>query len=217
MHYLLPIFPAFSLLVARTLPATGYSRSVFAPVALMVMATGAVLFFLPYYAQQLGFPAWMSKMEAWRGIAVMTVGAVLLLFRCADRLAEVWKMTLFSAFALTLIIYLAVMQNSGLAFDIRPMGQRLKALQEAGVPLAHNGDYAGQYQFVGRMVDEPEAVSRVEIAAWFKAHPDGKVIVYFWKRRTLEGFEPYYQQPYLDDIVAILGRESWPVPTPRAP
>lgn len=158
MHYLLPIFPTFALLVARTLPRDGENRQ-----------------------------------------------------------ADVWRMALFSAVAVVLVVYVAVIHRAGLAYDVRPLALRLKVLQDAGVPLAHAGDYPGQYQFLGRMVDEPEVVRKAKLGEWFMTHPSGKAVVYFDTGKTPSGFHPDYQQPYLNKNVAIVGRESWPAPTPRAP
>lgn len=158
MHYLLPIFPAFALMVARTLPQVSQN--------------------------------------------------------CLPR---VWRMALFSAAAVVLVVYGFVIHGAGLAYDVRPLAARLKTLQDAGIPLAHAGDYPGQYQFLGRMVDEPEVVKKSRLGEWFQAHPDGKALVYFDTGKTPPGFKPDYQQPYLDENVAIVGRESWPAPKPRAP
>ena len=137
-------------------------------------------------------------------------GLAIVLVSCKQRLAEVWAISLFSAFAVALTIYAAVIQSAGLAYDMRPIAARLKVLQDQGVPLAHAGKYPGQYQFVGRMVREPEVVSQDQLAGWFNAHPNGKAVVYFSSRQSLAGLKPDYQQPYLGDNVVILGRESWP-------
>lgn len=210
MHYLLPIFPAFALLVARGLPQAGSSFYDRVPAALAAFVVGAVLLYLPHYAQSHHIAPWISGMPSWAGVTMMAAGAVLLLAGQTQRLAEVWTMALFSAFAVVLTFYVAVIQSAGLAYDMRPMGARLKALQNAGVPLAHVGKYPGQYQFVGRMVEEPEVLSMDRLEGWFKAHPDGKAVVYFSSGQSLQGLKPDYQQPYLGDNVVILGKESWP-------
>ncbi len=217
MHYLLPLLPVFALLVARSLPEAGFTRAALLPAGLFAAALGTLMVLAPLLASRWGLPVWVEHMQQWPGLALIALGLLLPVLRSGSVFSEVWKLTLFSAAVFMIAFDLGLMQNSGLAFDIRPISQQLKKLQDAGVPLAHVGQYPGQYQFPGRMRAEPEALNRGELEAWFKAHPDGKAIVYFWKRRTLDGVAAYYQQPYLDHIVAIIGADAWPVPTPRAP
>jgi 4-amino-4-deoxy-L-arabinose transferase-like glycosyltransferase len=217
VHYLLPLLPAFALLLARLLSRTVPTRWDEVPLALFLVTVGVAFMVLPRHATQFGLPLWVGDMEIWPGAVLTVVGVVLLARRGSHLLAEVWRLAFYSALAIHLALFVGVMHNGGLAFDIRPLAQRLQTLQQQGVPLVHVGDYAGQYQFVGRLRQEIPSVERPVLAQWFQANPDGKAVVYFRERRSLDGVPVDYQQPYLDQIVAILGREAWPVPSPRAP
>lgn len=207
MHYLLPVFPAFSLLAARGLMGVESRRFDSLPAALVIIATGVLLILLPHYAQHHRVVHWVLFIPVWAGVAVILVG----LLQATTR-PNVWRMTLLSAVAVVLAIYVALIQTAGPAYDVREMGRKLKAYQDAGVPLAHTEEYPGQYQFVGRMVEEPEVVRRSKLSEWFKAHPDGKAIVYLDAEKNLDEVALDYRQPYLDEQVVILGRESWPMP-----
>ncbi len=217
MHYLLPIFPAFALLAARGLTLTDARRFDNIPVALTAIVIGALLIWLPHYAQSHRMAHWILAIPAWAGVAVMLAGAILAAIRPAALQTSVWRMTLFSAFAVVLTVYVALIQTAGPAYDVREMGKRLKAYQDAGIPLAHTDEYPGQYQFVGRMVGEPEIIKKSALADWFKAHPNGKAIVYFDADEKLDSVPLDYRQPYLNEQVVILGRDAWPVPKPHAP
>ncbi len=210
MHYLLPIFPAFALLAARGLssirPATRWDM---VPAALATLVAGGILIYLPQYAQTHHVAPWISNIPQWGGMVLVAAAVALLVLRRGNALHETWKMTLLSGLAVTLL-YLAVVRSAGLAYDIRPISARLKALQEAGVPLAHSGKYHGQYQFIGRMQDAPETVMGGDMGKWFEAHPNGKAIVYFSSRLSLCDLNADYVQPYLGDNVAIIGRDAWP-------
>ncbi len=212
MHYLLPIFPAFALLAARGLPLADARRFDNIPAALAAVAIGALLIWLPHDAQTHHAAHWILEIPAWAGVGVMLAGAVLLALRPSSSQAHVWRMTLFSAFAVVLTVYFALIQTAGSAYDVREMGKRLKAYQDAGIPLAHTDEYPGQYQFVGRMVDEPEIIRKSELSDWFKAHPNGRAIVYFDADEKLDGVALDYRQPYLNEQVVILGKDAWPVP-----
>jgi len=217
MHYLLPIFPAFALLAARGLPLTNPQRFDGLPAALAAIAIGAVLIWLPHYAQNHQMAQWILAIPAWAGAAVIVTGLVLAVMPSATLQTNVWHMTLFSACAVVLTVYVALIRTAGPAYDVRELGKRLKAYQDAGIPLAHADEYPGQYQFVGRMVDEPEIVMKWDLAKWFKAHPDGKAVVYFDADKSLDGITPDYRQPYLNEQVVILGSDAWPIPRKRAP
>ncbi|MCX7627521.1 MAG: glycosyltransferase family 39 protein [Methylophilaceae bacterium] len=215
VHYLLPIMPAFSLLLARGLPEE--SRGIDdLPLVLVAILAGIVLMLLTHYAAPLGLPAWVERMDYWRSGLILAAGVMLLVWRSGSRVAEVWKVALYGVTVVCLVLYVVVFHGSELAYDVRPLAQRLKTLQDGGVPLAHVGEYHGQYQFLGRLRSELEVIDRSELAQWFEAHPQGRAIVYF-SGALEEGIKPDYQQPYLGRIVAILGRESWPAPNSRVP
>lgn len=209
VHYLLPIFPAFALLAARGLAQTDSRKFDQLPVALAAFAVGIVLIYLPHYAQQHHIAPWIATIPAWAGFAIMAAAALLAASR-KQGMTGVWNMTVFSAVTVTLAIYVAIIHSAGLAYDMRPLSVRLKALQDAGVPLAHAARYPGQYQFLGRLKEEPDVLRSAALANWFKAHPDGRAVVYFSTRQSLAGLRVDYWQPYLGENVVILGKESWP-------
>jgi 4-amino-4-deoxy-L-arabinose transferase-like glycosyltransferase len=216
MHYLLPIFPAFALLAARGLLHEESRRFDQLPAALAAIAIGVLLIGLPHYAQSHQMAHWIQSIPVWTGAAVILAGLALAAMPSATLQANVWRMTLFSAATVVLTIYIALIRTAGPAYDVREMGKRLKAYQDAGVPLAHADEYPGQYQFVGRMVSEPEIVRKSRLTDWFKAHPEGKAVVYFDADEPLDGVPLDYRQPYLNQQVVILGRDAWPVPKPHA-
>ena len=211
MHYLLPIFPAFALLSACGLCQASSSRFDQVPVALVALAVGALLIFPPATDVR-----WVANIPAWTGIATLCAGIALLLLRVQSMVSRISAMTLFSALVVVMAVYMGLISSAGLAYDVRPLGMRLKALQDAGVPLAHVGEYPGQYQFVGRLLAEPEVLEKNQVAPWLEAHPDGRLIVYVDDAR-LKLLKADYQQPYLNENVAIIGRAAWPLPKPHAP
>ena len=210
MHYLLPIFPAFSLLAAHGLSQMqAQTRVDMLPAIVATLLAGVILLYLPIYAQTHHMAPWISDIPPWGGMTLMAAAVVLGGLRRIGLPGEVWKLTLLSALVVSML-YLAVIRSAGLAYDIRPISSRLKALQEAGVPLAHSGRYHGQYQYIGRLQQAPETVMGGEMDQWFAKHPDGKAIVYFSSRLSLKDLHADFVQPYLGDNVAILGRDAWP-------
>lgn len=207
-HYLLPIFPAFALMAARGISSLSVSsRFDTLPAAIATILAGTLLIYLPHYAQTHHVAPWISGIPLWGGLVLGVAGILLLVLRSSDLMHEVWKLTLLSGLVVALL-YISVLRSAGLAYDIHPISAKLKALQDAGIPLAHSGKYHGQYQFLGRLHDAPETVTN--LGQWFEAHPNGKAIVYFSTRYSLRDLHADFVQPYLGDNVAIIGREAWP-------
>jgi MFS family permease len=209
MQYLLPILPAFSLLAARGLDDI---KSVVWPDRLVLMLigiiSGAVLLFLPTYAEHHALAAWASTVPAWGGV-VLIVAAVLLFLRpVTGPSGYVLKVAVFSGLFVS-VIYLAVIRHAGPAYDIREISYRIKALQEQGAPIANAGKYYGQYDFVGRLAEPPESVTRSILAPWFVAHPNGRAIVSFDKGDDLAPLKLAYQQHYRGGQIGILTAEQW--------
>jgi 4-amino-4-deoxy-L-arabinose transferase-like glycosyltransferase len=65
-------------------------------------------------------------------------------------------------------------------FDVTPPALDMKAVEARGAPIAHWGIYYGQYHFVGRL-EHPFTIvmSAAELERWFRAHPDGRAVLYF--------------------------------------
>jgi len=208
VHYLLPIFPAFALLAARALVSTEPRRWDAWPVALLVLIAAGALLYLPSHVHSRQMATWFGSLSIWPTIVLILL-AIAVLFWRGRLMAQVWKMTLLSAAVVCVMLYWTIIHSSGLAYDMHPIAQHLKALQDRNVPLAHLGKYAGQYQFVGRMTREPEVIEYREITDWFTTHPDGRLILYFSAELPLQEIQPDYAQAYRGDHVVVVGRKSW--------
>jgi len=208
VHYLLPIFPAFALFAARALVSTEPRRWDAWPVALLVLIAAGALLYLPSHVHSRQMATWFGSLSIWPTIVLILL-AIAVLFWRGRLMAQVWKMTLLSAAVVCVMLYWTIIHSSGLAYDMHPIAQHLKALQDRNVPLAHLGKYAGQYQFVGRMTREPEVIEYREITDWFTTHPDGRLILYFSAELPLQEIQPDYAQAYRGDHVVVVGRKSW--------
>ena len=122
--------------------------------------------------------------------------------------AAVWKMVLFSTLV-AILLNLAIIRVAGPAYDMRPISTRLKQLEDAGVPLAHEGGYPGTFNFIGRLKQSPEISSHMQLSQWFAEHPDGRAIVYFNEKYPLDATRPEFLQHYLGEQVGILNRQQW--------
>ncbi|MFM9913548.1 MAG: ArnT family glycosyltransferase [Methylophilaceae bacterium] len=208
VHYLLPIFPAFALLAARAL-VTAEPRPWDAwPAALAIAIAAGILAYLPSHVHSHQMAVWFGALSIWPS-CILAALAMIALFWRGRLMVEVWKMTLISATVVCVMLYWAIVHSSGVAYDMHPIAQHLKTLQERNIPLAHLGKYAGQYQFVGRLTREPEVLEYGKISDWFAVHPDGRVILYFSSELPLQDILPEYEQAYRGDHVVVVGLKSW--------
>ena len=150
VHYLLPIFPAFALLVAYGLDelAKQPGRSDRLPVSLVILLVGAGVLALPHWAAHANVPAWLGQMPAYAGLALVVCGILFFFVRVTTIERQVWLATA-ASLVMVLGLHLALIRTAGLAYDLHPISARLKALQEAGVPLANVGKYPGNISSSG--------------------------------------------------------------------
>lgn len=87
-------------------------------------------------------------------------------------------------------------------YDITPLAQQIRALQQQGIPVANLDGYHAQYQFAGRLEAPVEEIDKIGRAAeWFAAHPNGVALHY--TRRAAAG-PALFDQPYLGEQVYLL-------------
>nr|WP_298683045.1 hypothetical protein [uncultured Dongia sp.] len=91
-------------------------------------------------------------------------------------------------------------------FDLEPVAERLRQLEEAGQPLAVYGPYRGEFDFYGRLATAPLALpDKAAALAWAKANPAGVIVSYFDGSPLRLPALPYYRGVARDRWVAI-----WP-------
>jgi len=208
-HYLLPVFPAFALLIARGLDDIEIipGRMARLAVALPLMLTGIVLI-SPHQLPASVFPVeWSLHVPALSGIMLLFFGICLLVLKGRSMERQVWVIAS-GSLSMVLILHVALMQASGLSYDIRPISAKIKALQDAGIPLANNGKYHGQYQFAGRLLHSIEEVRFNQLAVWFDTHPGGRVIFYSGPDSDKSLGHADFVQPYRNGTVGIYSREA---------
>ena len=207
LHYLLPQFPAFALAAARGLDAE-------APASRPWLAT-AVLILAAVAAAALPFVHLPEALAALGGVGAPTaaVAFVLLAAWIAHRplppAAQVPRLAAGAALALA-VVHVAFVRSLAPAWDMRPLAHVVADLQRSGTPLAHDGDYHGQFHFAGRLAAPlPEVADLRDATAWLAAHPGGALVVYFRDVRALAAFAPLASQPFRGRSVAVIaGRDA---------
>lgn len=207
-QYLLPLLPTFSLALARLLSLTDqpvFRKHQIGPAsAALVLAMALAL--VPTLASRFRAADWVLELSPMSGVALGLCGLILLIPR---RVRLETGVSLITALGVLVVLTTkwALIRGAGGAYDMRPISRHLSQLQQQGVPLAHEGKYHGQFQFLGRLTSSPEIIDRSQAATWFEKHPEGRVIAYFQKPPS-EGPTDFTQRFY-GRFVTVLDRTAW--------
>lgn len=204
-HYLIPIFPAFSLLVARALAPEERIKGLWMP-ALAALSIGVVLLLMA----KDGFKPELSDQkfvaELWPG-ALMILAAVLLYLFGRHVAKPVPALALLGA-SVSALGQIALARPLYPAYDVRPIAIAIHEAQANGHVVAHFGEYHNQYHFAGRLqkplplFDDAEALK-----AWLTDHPDAYVVLYPKNSKSLTGIKVIATQSYLGGAVALLAAQ----------
>jgi 4-amino-4-deoxy-L-arabinose transferase-like glycosyltransferase len=204
-HYLLPLIPAFALLAARVLAdrrvlSTGLPALLAALLGgvLMLGASGQiaalqgkVLAMPPFWPGALlvllSFVAWMIGRRGIQPVMNLALlgSATLILLQCT------------------------LMHALGPQYDIKPMAQAIRQVQDEGLPVAHAAAYHAQYQFLGRLEAPLAELHGAELPRWMAEHPNGYVVIYLKDRKNLDTIPARHKQAYR-------GRAAFLVDVPTA-
>jgi 4-amino-4-deoxy-L-arabinose transferase-like glycosyltransferase len=203
LHYLLPIFPALALAVARAAFAEESSpqrRRDHVPPALTCAAIGAGLFYIS--SQPLGiFPeTWLGKLQPLWGLALAALALILGFTRISGRTRHLEIIAGLTA-ATVVVIHLTARPILNENFNLKPLALRLAGWEAAGNPIAHYGKYHGQFHFLGRLEKPFAIIGDQEARDWVAHHPTGKIVTY---RRTLPaGAAPEAVQSFRGRIITV--------------
>ncbi len=211
-HYLLPLAPAFALLLAqglvmgRAMPRRLDAALPIAFILLLTVAAAALPVLLaarPALADRLDLPDWALEQhfEVVLALAGFTLAAILLA-RGAS-LGRQMAAVITVAVGLFLTVHLGVFPPARLAYDGAPAALEIKRAQDAGKPVAFAGDYHGEYQFLGRLEKPLPEIEYRDIPAWFAANPTGLMVARYREERLAQGPKPVYTQPKRGRIMVI--------------
>lgn len=201
-HYLLPLFPAVSLLLARTLATRGIlaTRLDHFPLILPLLAATALLFLRLRPPARL--PPFIAEALWWPIPAL----AAVVLFRCLApwRTLSARVLSLAGTTVLLLVIFaLGLGRAAAPYYDVGPASRFIAQAQTEGRPVAFVGKYHDQFHFYGRLTQPIEEISWSSLHAWAKDHPTGLIVDTFVKTPPPEFATPVFQQPYRGQILLI--------------
>jgi 4-amino-4-deoxy-L-arabinose transferase-like glycosyltransferase len=208
VHYVLPIFPAAALIIARFISLNKtISKVDITPICIAFMALGCILLYLPHYAQSHGVSVtnW-SHLSPFPGLFAISLG-FFLYFYPKESISNTILVVAVSTITLVAITMFGLLRTAGDAYDVRPISNQIKMLESSDVPVAVIGKYAGTYDFVGRLNHPPENIEASNVTTWFEKHADGRVIAFFNQKNKPKQVD--FLQNYKGQFIAILTRPQW--------
>jgi 4-amino-4-deoxy-L-arabinose transferase-like glycosyltransferase len=202
-HYLLPLFPAFALLTARVLAARQATR-IGVPALLAALLGGVLILaasgqFAALHKQVAALP------PAWPGVSLVLVALAAWL---AGRrgISPIVNLGLLGTATLALV-QVAAMDSVKPLYDIKPMAQAIKQVQDEGRPVANVATYHAQYQFLGRLEAPLVELQGADATRWLSAHPEGYAVMYP-NTRDLAAIPARYKQAYRGGAAVLVDAKT---------
>lgn len=199
-HYLVPLFPAFALLSVRVL-ADRSSARVGLP-ALLTAALGGVII-LASAGRIDALHDHVGTLPAlWPGVGMVLLGVA---GWTAGRrgISPVVNLALLGAASVALV-QLAAAPSIEPLYNIKPLAQAIKQVQDEGRPVANAARYHAQYQFLGRLEAPLLELQGVDLTQWLASHPEAYAVIYLKDTQDLNLIPARHKQPYRGGAVALM-------------
>jgi hypothetical protein len=99
-------------------------------------------------------------------------------------------------------VQLYISPGAGSSYDMHPMANAIRQLQERGVAVANVGKYHAQFQFAGRLEQPIAQINPNELPDWLEKNPGGAVVIYVSRKR--KPVESLFSQPYRGETAVLL-------------
>lgn len=208
LHYLMPLFPAFALMVASVVTGSrrGEKRGSGLTLPLLSIAiVGLGLLLVASGTLHVDYPLPKNRL--------ISAGIILM---CGSLVAYIWHrqkprslviLSLAGA-ALPMVLQWAIAPVIYPANDVRPMAQAIKQAQDKNIVVAHAGKYHDQYHFFGRLQHPLVAVTNEELTPWLMQHPSAWVVLYIKDKQALATAQSFAAQPYRGKTVVLVDAQT---------
>ncbi len=200
--YLLPMLPAFALLVSRVLVAMPGQ-----PVAQRPWLLGGLLVLIgvagmraPYVISK---AAWLNEVSPWWGGLLLVLGVLYLLLPAGRPRQYPVRMLLLSLCTI-MIAEIGVLRVGAPAYDLKAASRLIADAQAEGRPVAITENYHGQFGFYGRLRQPLQEIADAQIRDWTQAHPNGYLVM-TGKKSDIDYPGVIFQQPYQSGYLVIVG------------
>jgi len=201
VKYLLPLLPAFALLLARVLSMMPQDPVPQRPwlLAVVLLLLGGLGMLLPAYLDQ---AAWINTVSPlWGGLLVLA--AVILVRLSPLRPLQYPRLLALLAAAVVVIAQVGVFRAAAPAYDLQAASEFVAAAQAGEHQVAALTGYHGQFGFYGRLTRPILQLESTEGLAWARAHPRDYLVIR-GRQVTRVPPEAVFTQHYRGGYLAIV-------------
>lgn len=174
IHYLIPLMPAYALIVAKLLAGLpGSTRPRFEWLVPCILALlGGVLVIAPQLSSKW---LWLQAVRPAWGVSVIVLAGVLAASGIIwGRLSVV---TIASSLVVSIVFsFIFFFHYNDAAYNLQPAADKLNQLRGQNRPVVYVGNYQGQLNFLGRLEQALPTLNLDQVSEWAAQHPDGYLI-----------------------------------------
>lgn len=209
LHYLMPLFPAFALLVARGVAGGRRGEkpgsSMVVPL-LLIGTTGLALLLVASGLVPVSYEALPKVRMMLAGVLLISTG-IAAYFWHRQQPRSLVILGLAGA-----VVPIALQWASAPAIypanDVRPMAQAIRQAQDRNITVVHEGKYHDQYHFFGRLEKPLIALPNEALAAWLVQHPSAWAVLYIKDKQVLQSVRTFITQPYRGKTVVLIDAKT---------
>jgi hypothetical protein len=208
IHYLIPILPAVSLLMARnigtslTKPIHFTKAPYFIAIFYFILGIG-VITILPHIKLGSDIGSIETNIRIWFAIGCILMGLIMLIMRINSTSRLI---TLISTTTLCMVILIIIIGKDSLnkQFNVKPIANILKAKEKEGYQIIHFKDYAGQFHFLGR-ISKPFTIvkNKKNISDSFNTFEKVLLITYEKQNMIIDDNDVVFQQLFRNRKVVL--------------
>ena len=205
IKYLLPLVPAFALMLARVLSRMDSRIIQQRPWLLtgVLLVTGGLLAVLPFVMES---APWINDIHPLWGVLLMVAAVALLLQKSLPPADYPQRLTLFSVLVV-LVLHFGIFKTAAPAYDVQAASRVIASAQAAGHEVAMQLRYHGQFGFSGRLTQSIVQLEADQALVWAEHHPQDYLVVI--ARSALEEYpKAVFTQPYRSGYLAIYSGEA---------
>ncbi|MEC4747003.1 glycosyltransferase family 39 protein [Methylomicrobium sp. Wu6] len=209
MHYLLPMFPLFVLVLAWAAEHASERQSDWRVANRWIIALsaliGVVMAMAPWVNELTYRNAELAILSPLWGIFLLISVAFLSKHKVQNAQESVFTVSIATVITL-LVISSAFFSVRGDRFDTRQTGAKIAEVFAQNREVAYlTGVYHGEFQFNGRLTKPIKVLTSLRsLEKWKAQHPDAYVLIRYSKTSDLPDHFPYYHHRYRGSRLALL-------------
>jgi 4-amino-4-deoxy-L-arabinose transferase-like glycosyltransferase len=203
IKYLLPLLPAFALLLGRVWSRRAEQLATQRPwlLAGVLLLAGGLLMVLPLVMHR---AAWINDVHPLWGGLLVAAALVLLLQRPRPLADYPQRLTLFSVWVMV-VLHVGVFTTAAPAYDLQSASRVIARAQADGHEVAMASRYHGQFGFQGRLAQPLVQLQADTMLPWAARHPRDYLVVITRSAALVEEYpKAIFTQAYRSGYLVIL-------------